>query len=438
MTPQAQLKRNLRTVAWTTGAICVAVSTLLGAILIYVRIDQAEIVERQLAHYNDKVALEQVMGYGGMIHSFKNWILRPEERRYRDAAKASADRALDLLGRIQAGTTVPDDPRFDGLRHTLEAYRDSVDTVSRMHALGHTAKEIDTAVRVDDADALEGLRRLHAILIEQMRSYEATLVKRRTFTFLIPMALIVFVSSMLTLLVRQRARLRREHDQVRIDDMEQFTQIAAHDLRGPLLQIGALLDFARDDLEDVPAAARAEIDEHLETISGRVAKLDAMVRAVFRYIRVVGAAQEREEIDLAALMRDVADLHLPVGASLCLDGAFPQITAQKVELAIVLRNLLSNAVKHHPNRSPKITVRHRRMRGAHHFEVEDDGKGIPPEVMDRVFDMFWSLNGHQNSDEVSGLGLALVRRIVTRWQGEVWARNSDRGGAILGFSLPTG
>lgn len=435
MTPQKQLRRNLKTITWTIAGIGLGVTLLIAAVFLYARRDQARLIETQLAQHNVMIELQATIGYGGMIHNFKNWVLRPGEAHYRDAAVASAERALALIDQLSEMVAEAElDVSLDAQRQTLNAYLEQINTVTTMHLAGASAREIDNAVRISDSDALGELAQLREQMINHMRAQQSALEDRKVLVMMMPFVLIVVLAAGLLLLVRQRARLRIEYDATRIDEMEQFTQIAVHDLRAPLRQITSLAEFALDDLEHPDT--QGDLRDHLEMIANRTTKLEALVAAVFRYIRVEGAAQEITEVDLRALVEEIARLHVPAGGNVRLDGEFPTVRAQAVELGIILRNLISNAVKHHPDKAPDIIVRHAREGTGHRFEVEDNGPGIARKDAGKVFDMFWSLEKQENSAEVSGVGLALVRRIVTRWGTGISLRDAKPSGAIFSFTMP--
>ena len=95
----------------------------------------------------------------------------------------------------------------------------------------------------------------------------------------------------------------------------------------------------------------------------------------------------------------------------------------------MFRNLIGNAVKHHPGPEGKVVV-HCEDHGDHYvFAVEDDGEGIPTQYADRVFEMFQTLKS-RDQVEGSGMGLAIVNRIVQWQHGRVWfeaARGGGRG-----------
>ena len=101
MTPERQLKRNLRTISWTIGVIFLLSAAIFSAIFLFARRDQLRLAEDQLARHTVLLDLQGAIGYGGMVHHFKNWVLRPGETRYRDEALDAADRALALLDRLK-------------------------------------------------------------------------------------------------------------------------------------------------------------------------------------------------------------------------------------------------------------------------------------------------------------------------------------------------
>ena len=438
MTPERQLKRNLRSLTISVAAAGIAVAILVTAIYHTVRRDQMALAARQLEHHDLAFEYLSSIGYGGFIHHFKNWVIRPAEVQYRDAAIASVDRALTLLDRMEqelvaVGITLAPTAQ----RETLQAYRKMIDVVSEMNAEGADIAETDRTVRISDSSALAEIGALRSALATAMTEQQVRLEDRNLLLYLLPFGLVALTSLIVMALIRQRAQLRFDHDSARIDEMEKFTQIAVHDLRAPLRQITALAEFARGDLDQPDIDMRAAVANHLETILDRADKLDEVVLAIFRYITVEGASQEVSEVDLHALVQSIARTHLPEGASLTMEGEFPTVRAQRVELEIILRNLISNAVKHHPEKRPQIVVRHTRDKRRHCFEVQDDGPGIEEKFAEKVFEMFWSLNARDLPGDVAGVGLALVRRIILKWGTDLSLRNATPNGAVFRFTMPS-
>lgn len=437
MTPERQFRRNLRALTWSVAVIALSVSLLFTVVFRTVRNDQIRLIDRQLRYHNVILELQGAIGYGGLIHHFKNWILRPEEPKYRDMAIASADRALALLGVLHTELgNAGIDISLEHQRAVLQGYRDNVDVITRMHHQGADLHAIDDAVRINDMLALDEIAVLKDRMLIAMRVQQARLETRKLLLYLLPFGLLVVLALTMLVLVRQRAQLRFEHDAARIDEMEKFTQIAVHDLRAPLRQISTLAEFAREDIKQDDSALHEAIAANLACIMDRAEKLDALVLSVFRYITVEGASHEVSDVDLRQLVNDIAGMHLPESATLTMEGEFPTVRAQRLELEIILRNLMSNAVKHHPQKCPHIVVRHRYERHRHCFEVQDNGPGVDEQFREKVFEMFWSLKARDLPGEVAGVGLALVRRIILKWGADLSLTNVSPNGALFRFTMP--
>ncbi|WPZ32359.1 ATP-binding protein [Thalassobaculum sp. OXR-137] len=118
-------------------------------------------------------ALHRELGYGGLIHNMKNYVLRGD-RAYADAAKANSETALALLTDLERILVVPDaEQAIDKVRRGVAEYRDKLDLAISMHADGHSIVAIDTAIRVDDRTVLEGLRTIATLIRNQSRAYGA-------------------------------------------------------------------------------------------------------------------------------------------------------------------------------------------------------------------------------------------------------------------------
>jgi signal transduction histidine kinase len=120
--------------------------------------------------------------------------------------------------------------------------------------------------------------------------------------------------------------------------------------------------------------------------------------------------------------------------ALTADGSLPVIHAHHAPLEQVLRNLINNAIKHHPTKQGSVTVYAQDKGDEVLFAVEDDGAGIPAEFTEKVFQMFQTLKP-RDEIEGSGMGLAIVKRIV-EWQGgRIWFHGGPGGaGTVFKFT----
>ena len=226
-----------------------------------------------------------------------------------------------------------------------------------------------------------------------------------------------------------RALARRLRTQQEVSD--QLLQDLSHELKNPLASV-------RSAIEVLPETSDPESLEQLSEVSLRaVARMEQMLGQLtdLSGIEAGVGAEERSRVDLAALVRAVAEawttrarieLHLPAGAL--------HVSAVADQLAQVLDNLLANGASFSPEGRP-IEVKLATDGGVARLEVRDHGRGLAPGEADDVFRRFYTRR-EPGGERHLGLGLAIVRAIVESHGGEVKAANATGGGAIFTVELP--
>jgi len=233
------------------------------------------------------------------------------------------------------------------------------------------------------------------------------------------------------MMARQAEELARSNA-----DLEQFAYAASHDLRAPLRGISALAEWIEEDLAQDHSA---KVGEHLGQLRARVRRMETLIDDLLAYARAGHRAEGAAvvtRVDTAALVRDlVALLAPPNGMVVAIRPGMPVLETVRAPLEQVFRNLIGNAIKHHDRATGEISVSSRELGRFHEFSVADDGPGIPIESRDRVFQMFQKL---KPSDQVqgSGIGLALVKRIVEHHGGQVVLEPGSGRGATFRFTWP--
>jgi len=219
------------------------------------------------------------------------------------------------------------------------------------------------------------------------------------------------------------------------DDLEQFAFVAAHDLRAPLRGIQALAGWIADELQTRQTSET--LDRRLRLLLGRVQRLDALLSDLLAYARSGHEAGPSEMVDTGALIGRLAEqLNPPPGFSIRGDGAMPCLYTQRTPLATVLRNLIANAIKHHDRDRGEILVSITSAGDRALVVVADDGPGIDPRFHERVFKMFTTLKP-RDEVEGSGMGLAIVKRIVALRGGQIWVESAAGSrGARIGVVWP--
>jgi signal transduction histidine kinase len=138
----------------------------------------------------------------------------------------------------------------------------------------------------------------------------------------------------------------------------------------------------------------------------------------------------------AALVADVAGMaHVADGFSIRCDASLESVQVTRVPLEQVLHNLITNAIKHHDRTTGIVTVSVESSGPRLRFSVTDDGPGIPDEYREAIFEMFKTLKP-RDEVEGSGMGLALVRKIVSRMGGNCGMEAARGRGASFWFDWP--
>jgi PAS domain S-box-containing protein len=214
-------------------------------------------------------------------------------------------------------------------------------------------------------------------------------------------------------------------------DLEQFAYVASHDLKAPLRAIELLVQWITEGLAGYDTN---NVQENLGLLGKRTQRLNRLLDDLLAYSRAGRKVGAHRVVDAHALVLDVVQLLNPRPTmSISIEGKLPTFKTYPTPLEQVFRNLIGNAVKHHPGPEGRIVVSCQEEGDRYIFAVADDGEGIPAQYADRVFEMFQTLKP-RDQVEGSGMGLAIVNRIV-QWQaGRVWFEPAPSGrGTVFKF-----
>ena len=215
-------------------------------------------------------------------------------------------------------------------------------------------------------------------------------------------------------------------------DLEQFAYVASHDLKAPLRAIEVLVDWLSEDLQGFD---KGDVQENLGLLKQRTGRLHRLLDDLLEYSRAGRSPGEIRTIDVRQMVEDVGILLAPPsGMKVVADASLPTLTTWHAPLEQVLRNLVNNAIKHHPTKQGLVRIFAEQCGDDLVMAVEDDGAGIPEKYAEKVFQMFQTLKP-RDEVEGSGMGLAIVKRIV-EWQGgRVWFQPGPNGrGTVFKFT----
>lgn len=219
-------------------------------------------------------------------------------------------------------------------------------------------------------------------------------------------------------------------------EMERFNYTVSHDLKTPLVTIETFLGFLQADLKNQDAPAIDKDIGYIRSATGRMAEL---LDSLLRIAKVGHISDTPEKMTFNELLADVMTL---VAGNVSTDDIHIDLSdndlllfGDRVRLIEIWQNLIDNAIKYRGEQSQTIIeVGLEQQNGETVFFVRDNGMGIDPNYREKIFGMFDQLDKNSSG---SGLGLALVKRVVEIYGGHIWVESQGPGtGSCFYFTLP--
>jgi signal transduction histidine kinase len=214
-----------------------------------------------------------------------------------------------------------------------------------------------------------------------------------------------------------------------LQQMEEFSYTVSHDLRAPARSMMSYIDVIK---EDHGATLPPAVTEYLDRIHRNARRMDVLVRDTLAYSRAVRMDCALGRISLDEVVADaIAGLDTPAKrAAITVHGPLGDVVGNELCLAQAISNLLDNGLKFvAPGVAPRIAIRALPRGNRLRLQVQDNGLGIPGVLQPRLFRMFERL--HQAGYEGTGIGLAIVRKVVERMNGSVGVDSDGCNGSTF-------
>ena len=237
-------------------------------------------------------------------------------------------------------------------------------------------------------------------------------------------------------LLRERSRLRRTLAELERSNraLDEFAHAVSHDLKAPLRSI---VNYATWLEEDAGVHLADDARAHVDGIRAQGVRMRALIDGMLDYARAGRVQGPPADVDVAALVRDVlATIDPPPHVVVTVDDRLPTPCTDAAPLRQVLQNLIGNAVAHARVAEPRVHVGARRDGAWIEFSVADNGPGIPARLHDRIWTLFHSLGAGADGAAGTGIGLAIVRRLVEAQGGRAWVESAEGAGATFRFRWP--
>ncbi len=214
-------------------------------------------------------------------------------------------------------------------------------------------------------------------------------------------------------------------------DLEEFAFVVSHDMKRPLRNVHSLAAWVKDDLKK---GSLASAGDNLTLLMDQVAQMDVLIDGILQYSLGVDNKKVTRLLDLNTLVDTMVQANSGNNIHIIKDSALPRLLVDKAQILQVFQNLVQNAIKY--NDKPEVLIHIGVIDEVDRFKfyVSDNGEGISTEHFDRIFKLFQKLNTRPVQDS-SGIGLAVVQKIIGKMGGEIWVESELGEGSTFYFSL---
>ena len=217
------------------------------------------------------------------------------------------------------------------------------------------------------------------------------------------------------------------------EELERFGHVLAHDLKTPIHQIRYLVEFIERDLEE---GNREQLRTNRDRLLATARRMEDLINTLQSY----SMTDKPIEVSVISLDGAVEGCLSNLASEISARGAtvscdpLPSVRGNLSLLTQLFQNLVGNGLKYCGSASPEVLISAQSHGPEVTVSIADNGIGVPPPEMQRIFQPFWRLH-RQAEIEGTGLGLAICRKIVERHGGRIWCEARPSGGSIFRFTL---
>ena len=398
------------------------------------------------------VRLANVIGFDGMIHSFKNCVLRPAEPDYCSQVRVSGNEAERLIDEVErlAGF-LGNEVKLTDTRAMVTAYSQRSLTVEAMHAEGASILEIDERVRFNDAPAAAEIEQANRIVADATAALVGrSLTNERTLA-IVGVVVSLAAIGMFVLFARRRMK---EHEALALAAsaqklqftgerlaetnraLEQFASFAAHDLRAPLREVSVMTHKLRQDLLDTPAQV-----ETCDDILRSTLEMEKLVEGLLAFSETGYRSPNKQMLEGNSLLQELLHEMAPHSGGAAIGLQKNPVDVPFLGDGMLLKQAFSNIIQNSlkyvaKDQSPRVMLTCEDHDRTIRFGFADWGTGIPEDQRESIFEPLNRLKSDTDDAEPHGIGLALVQIVVRAHGGRVWVDPEYSSGTKIWIELP--
>ncbi|WP_158976696.1 ATP-binding protein [Cellulophaga sp. L1A9] len=213
--------------------------------------------------------------------------------------------------------------------------------------------------------------------------------------------------------------------------LNDYAHMVSHDLKSPIRNINALMCWILDDEKEKFSPASVE---NCNLVSQNLQKMDALIDGILRHAVIDSLEEEHIQLNITNLIDEITKtIFIPENIEVKIEGKLPTFLTEKYKIEQLFKNLITNAVTATEHLEKGIiSIQHIDDKDFWKFSVADNGRGIAKKHQESIFNMFKKL---ENDSNASGIGLALVKKVVNIYEGDIWLESEENKGTTLYFTL---
>jgi signal transduction histidine kinase len=213
-------------------------------------------------------------------------------------------------------------------------------------------------------------------------------------------------------------------------ELNEYAHVVSHDLKAPLINIHTLIGWFIDDNKE---ALGKELLAPLNNALLNVEKMDNLIKGILDYSTIDKLEAQDSLINFNSIIEELLKtLLIPSNITISIQDNLPNIYGNAWKFKQVFQNLIQNAIKYSDKENSKIEIGFTESKDHFQFFVKDNGIGINKNYFDKIFKVFTRLESTGTS---SGIGLSIVKKIITYYKGEIWLESEEGSGTTFYFTL---
>lgn len=228
-------------------------------------------------------------------------------------------------------------------------------------------------------------------------------------------------------LIQQNKRLENLNQ-----DLEQFIYAASHDLKTPIRGLYNLMQFLEADFSE---ELKDKSKEYIQLIKGRVNRINILIDGLMRFGAISRERSTQTEYDINKFIRRFIKNHHSEKVEIKVISTLPTIKTNPIWINEIFSNLIENAIKYNNKSICQIEIGYLEEKSHHKFFIKDNGIGVDKKYHERMFKLFQTLDSNEKNPS-AGIGLAIVKKIITELGGKVWISSDVNQHFTVYFTIP--